>query len=276
MSITCLLNVTILVIAICQRLLYSGGQVRMRRNTQDGGENNVPYRYVDFLRGRDGRDGQDGLDGSPGPRGAPGREGKAGESGAQGPPGPRGPGGAVYTRWGKTTCPNTEGTELVYAGRVGGSIHNQQGGGSNYLCMPDYPDYSSYTPGVQGASPIHGTEFETGRYSNIIGPLSSFHDQNIPCALCSTSVRAQVLMIPAKTQCPSSWTLEYSGYLMSNYRDHRRTMFECVDGNPDTVPGQAGSHHGAFLYHTEATCSDGLLCPPYDPQKELTCAVCTK
>ena len=258
-------------------LLFSGGALtRDRRSTHDNSESEVSYRYVHFLRGRDGRDGDDGLDG---PRGAPGREGKVGErgeSGVQGPPGPQGRGGAVYTRWGKTTCPNTEGTELVYAGRIGGSIYNQQGGGSNYLCMPDNPDYSSYTPGVQGASPIHGTEFETGRYSNIIGPLSSFHDQNIPCALCSTSVRVQVLMIPAKTQCPSSWTLEYSGYLMSNYRGHRRTMFECVDGNPDTVPGQAANTNAALLYHTEATCDDGLLCPPYDPQKELTCAVCTK
>ena len=281
MSITCLLNVTILVIAICQCLLHSGGLVRTRRNTQDGGENNVPYRYVDFLRGRDGRDGQDGLDGSPGPQGVPGREGKAGESGAQGPPGesgaqgppgPRGPGGAVYTRWGKTTCPNTEGTELVYAGRIGGSLFSQKGGGSNYLCMPDNPDYSSYTPGVQGASPIHGAEFET---ANFRGPLSSFHNQNIPCAVCSTAVRAQVLMIPAKTQCPSSWTLEYSGYLMSASKNEHSTMFKCVDRNPETVPGHAAGRDGANLFHTEATCN-GLLCPPYDPQKELTCAVCTK
>ena len=187
------------------------------------------------------------------------------------------PGGAVYTRWGKTTCPNTEGTELVYAGRIGGSAYSQQGGGANHLCMPDNPDYSSYTPGVQGASPIHGAEFETDILKpSIKGPLSSFHDQNIPCAVCSTSVRAQVLMIPAKTQCPSSWTLEYSGYLMSNLRKHHRTMFECVDGNPDTVLGQASNTNGALLYHTEATCDDGLLCPPYDPEKELTCAVCTK
>ena len=263
-----------------------GGLVRTQRSsTEESGENPAPYsyRFVDFLRGRDGRDGQDGLNGSPGPWGPPGKDGEAGErgeTGAQGPPGPQGPrgaGGAVYTRWGKTTCPNTEGTELVYAGRVGGTAYNKKGGAANHLCMPDDPDYSSYTPGVQGASPIHGTEFETSnRYPNIAGPLSSFHDQNIPCAVCSTSVRAQVLMIPAKTQCPSSWTREYSGYLMSDYREHQRAMFECVDGNPDPVPGQASSHLGAVLYHTEATCNSGLLCPPYDPEKELTCAVCTK
>ena len=230
------------------------------------------------LRGRDGRDGQDSLDGSPRPRGPPGREGKAGEKGESGAQGPPGPGGAVYTRWGRTTCPSTEGTELVYAGRVGGSAHNQRGGAANHLCMPDDPDYSSsYRPGVQGGTSIHAVEFETSNeYPTIGGPLSPFHDQNVPCAVCSTAVRAQVLMIPAKTQCPSSWTLEYSGYLMSNFREHRRTMFECVDGNPEAVPGQAASNAAAFLYHTEAACNDGLLCPPYDPEKELTCAVCTK
>ena len=199
--------------------------------------------------------------------------------GSQGTPGSpaQNSGGALYTHWGRTTCPRTPGTELVYAGRMGGSIYSQRGGASNHLCMPDTPDYASYTPGVQGASPIHGAEFETSSGNpNIAGPLSSFHNQNIPCAVCSTSTRGQVMMLPAKLQCPSSWTLEYSGYLMSNYRLHHRTIFECVDRNPESVPGQAANHNGAVLYHTEATCNDGLLCPPYDPQKELTCAVCTK
>ena len=84
-------------------------------------------------------------------------------------------------------------------------------------------------------------------------------------------------MIPAKTQCPSTWTREYSGYLMSTHIDsnHHRTMFECVDRNPDTVAGGAPDTHGAVFYHVEANCN-GMACPPYDAQKELTCVVCTK
>ena len=86
-------------------------------------------------------------------------------------------------------------------------------------------------------------------------------------------------MIPAKTQCPSNWTLEYSGYLMSAGRawSHHRhpTMYECVDKNPDSVPGSAANTYGVLFMHVEAHCN-GMLCPPYDPQKELTCAVCTK
>ena len=88
-----------------------------------------------------------------------------------------------------------------------------------------------------------------------------------------------MLVLPAKISCPNSWTLEYSGYLVSEatrYADRRyRTKFECLDKNPEAVPGSAGNTNGARFYHVEATCT-GLPCPPYDTQKELTCAVCTR
>ena len=97
------------------------------------------------------------------------------------------------------------------------------------------------------------------------------------CTVYHTSTRVAVTMIPAKTQCPSTWTLEYSGYLMSAYLagDRHPTMYECVDKNPDSVPGSVSDANGALFYHVEANCN-GMACPPYDPQKELTCAVCTK
>jgi hypothetical protein len=81
-------------------------------------------------------------------------------------------------------------------------------------------------------------------------------------------------MIPAKTQCPTSWRKEYQGYLMSESQSHRRSMYECVDGNPETIRGSAGDSHAAVFYHVEANCN-GLPCGPYDPEKELTCVVCT-
>ena len=84
-------------------------------------------------------------------------------------------------------------------------------------------------------------------------------------------------MLPAKPTCPPSWTLEYAGYLMSNRQasTHYRTMHECVDKDPEGVPGSAASTDPAMFFQVEANCN-GLPCPPYDPQKELTCAVCTK
>ena len=95
-----------------------------KRSTEANESDDTVPPYIEILRGRDGRDGRDG---EPGPRGLPGRDGKNGERGlkgdpgAQGPPGPRS-GGVTYIRWGRTTCPDTEETELVYAGRAAGTV----------------------------------------------------------------------------------------------------------------------------------------------------------
>jgi hypothetical protein len=50
-----------------------------------------------------------------GPQGSPGVQGARGLTGQRGPPGPPGPrsGGVIYTRWGKSSCPMTAGTELA-------------------------------------------------------------------------------------------------------------------------------------------------------------------
>ena len=240
---------------------------------------NRQVRQIDGLpeptRGRDGRDGRDGLTGLPG---RDGEEGDKGDKGMTGPPGPQGPpgtpgvGSVVYTRWGNTSCPSTEGTSLVYSGITAGSFYSNTGGGANYLCMPEDPDYSAFITGVQGYSKIFGTEYRPGSSQTA---LLRVQDHNVPCAVCRTQ-QETVLMIPAKTQCPDSWREEYQGYLMSTYQSssHYRTMYECVDGNPETIPGSAGSTNGAVFYHVEANCN-GLPCGPYDPEKELTCVVCT-
>ena len=83
-------------------------------------------------------------------------------------------------------------------------------------------------------------------------------------------------MIPARISCPDTWTLEYSGYLMTeNKASEGRTSAECVDKDPETVPGEVADTNGALFHFIEATCN-GLECPPYVAEKELTCAVCTK
>ena len=55
-------------------------------------------------------------------------------------PGPQA-GGVVYTRWGRTVCP--QGATLVYAGRAAGTKYNVKGGTSDTLCMPETPQYLS-------------------------------------------------------------------------------------------------------------------------------------
>ena len=232
-----------------------------------------PHSALDALVGRDGRDGRDGMPGPPGASGRdglPGIKGEKGDTGLTGPPGPAGPssGGAVYTRWGRITCPNITGTQLVYHGRAGKTHYNQKGGGGNYQCMPNDPEYSTFQTGVQGKSYMYGVEYQS--------PLSSaLHDHNVPCAVCHVSTRATVLMIPAKLTCPSGWTKEYYGYLMTQKHDDNIATFECVDANPLSVAGSASNTNGGLFYHVEANCN-GMPCPPYDPAKELTCVVCSK
>ena len=232
-------------------------------------ENNGSSVFVEMLRGRDGLPGRDGP------------QGPAGPPGPVGPPGPRS-GGAIYTRWGKSSCPQIAGTELVYSGLTGGSNYNQQGGGANYLCMPTDPEYSPalrYRPGHTNvdtnghATHVYGAEYQF--------PLQGTHNYNVPCAVCYVSTRPTMMMIPAKYRCPSTWTTEYNGYLMTQYRGYHRSTFECVDDDQEALHYSVGNTDGALFYHTEAECSHGHLpCSDredsYRQGKELNCVVCTK
>ena len=193
----------------------------------------------------------------------------AGPSRLRGPPGPTS-GGMVYARWGRTTCPSTPGTQLLYAGRAAGSHFTERGGGANYICLPEQPQYSTYTAGTQtGRAYLYGTEYQT-RHGHDIGPLSSFGEHNVPCSVCYASTRGTMVMIPALLSCPSSWTREYYGYLMAEWYRHYRRRFECVDRYPQSVPGSAANTEGALFHHVEARCN-GIPCPPYNAHKEITC-----
>ena len=155
---------------------------------------------------------------------------------------------------------------MIYSGRTGGSHLTHSGGGANYVCMPLDPVYGRHRSGVQGEGYMFGSEYER--------PIVGRHNHNVPCAVCFATTRGAVLMIPAKTSCPPSWTKEYGGYLMSERHNHQRTMHVCVDSSQESIPGSHTDINGALFYHIEAHC-DGMACPPYDPQKELTCVVCT-
>ena len=93
----------------------------------------------------------------------------------------------------------------------------------------------------------------------------------MPCAVYQTSVRENLMMIPAKAYCPSGWIREYYGYLMTEYKGnrakswiHSRTMFECVDKDPEAVPGSYQDENRVLFYHVKASCN-GMPCPPYNP-----------
>ena len=156
---------------------------------------------------------------------------------------------------------------LVYTGRAGGSNHVHSGGAANHLCMPLDLEYTlPYQAGVLDYTYVYGTEYEA--------PLQGSNNHNVPCAVCYVSTRETVLMIPAKTSCPTSWTREYYGYLMSAYREHHGSHYECVNGDQESLLGSQANTKCALFHHVEANCN-GMPCPPYDPQKELNCVVCT-
>ena len=175
--------------------------------------------------------------------------------------------GSVYTRWGKSDCPDT--AELVYSGITAGHHYGHIGAGANYLCLPKDPEYPESTrAGAQAYGLIYGTEYRQ--------PLLGAQNYNPPCAVCSVS-RSSSLMIPAKQTCPSAdWTEEYIGYLMSESISYSASMYVCVDKSMEVIPGSEALTGGAWIFHVEADCTTGLPCPPYDRNKELSCVVCTR
>ncbi len=120
--------------------------------------------------------------------------------------------------------------------------------------MPSDPHTLQYRSGVQAHAYMFGSEYD----HTIVGT----HDHNVPCAVCLTK------------ECPTSWTMEYKGYLMTEYYGHWRPTYECVDYNQEYFPGSHSNVDEALLYHVEAECG-GMQCPPYYAQKELTCVMCT-
>jgi hypothetical protein len=107
-------------------------------------------------------------------------------------------------------------------------------------------------------------------------PIGDNDDDDATCAVCYVSTRETQLMLPAKTSCPTSWTREYYGYLMSGINQNSgRSSFICVDRAYEPVPGSQGHRNGGHLHPVEAICGT-MQCPPYVNYKELTYAVCTK
>ena len=221
------------------------------------------------VKGEKGEKGDTGLTGSTGltgPKGAPGEKGMKGDKEERN-------GGTVYVRWGHDQCPST--AQLVYSGRAGGPDHRQAGGGSNPQCLPLDPNFLTPISGYSHRSYMHGAEYQTDTYSN--SHIHGRTDTDVPCAVCHVTNRTAVYMVPAKYTCPSGWTREYYGYLMSSHHgsNRHRLQFTCMDIAFKSVPGSSEDKQGLLFYFVEGRCGS-LPCPPYDNTKELSCVVCTK
>ena len=80
--------------------------------------------------------------------------------------------------------------------------------------------------------------------------------------------------------CPSGWSREYYGYMMSEgtYSDRQRKSTICVDANAEAVPGGGVRTNPALVYFPTVECvhNSELPCHPYVDDRILSCAVCTK
>ena len=223
-------------------------------------------------QGLKGDKGKKGDSGSPGPTGLTGSKGVTGQKGIKGDKEERN-GGTVYVRWGHDECPST--AQLVYSGRAGGPHYTHAGGGSNPQCLPMDPNFLTPISGIQFRGYIYGAEYQTHTDSN--SHVHGRNDHDIPCAVCHVSYHTAVYMVPAKYTCPTGWTREYYGYLMSSWygSDRHRTQYICIDSALKPVVGSSANQNGLVLYFVEGRCGS-LPCPPYDNNRELSCAVCTK
>ena len=138
------------------------------------------------------------------------------------------------------------------------------------LCLPDSPEYLPTSNTVAQNGNIYGAEYHLRNIKR------DAQNQNVPCAVCYTPTHSTMLMIPAWTHCPASWTKEYVGYIMTAWHASNRVKFECVDKDLEYVPGEGRSINGVLLHTAEVVCDTGIDCPPYQLGKELSCAVCTK
>ena len=170
-----------------------------------------------------------------------------------------------------------------------GKDHRAVGGGTNYLCLPDHPQYdlryASNNPNAVVGIFLRATMYR--------GFSSSVIDGRVPCVACETNQRVNRIMIPAKTSCPSSdWTLEYNGFIMS-MEEHRgqgdndlfddgfyATTYVCVDSDAEVLPNSYQAHNdGSLIFMVGADCSGmGAMrnCPPYKQGAVLSCVVCSK
>jgi hypothetical protein len=131
-----------------------------------------------------------------------------------------------------------------------------------------YPGSNDLYSGVL-KSVVQGAEFEVFHGN----PLQHLSEENAPCAVCDVPTRARVIMVPAKTVCPPSWTREYYGYLMTAHDGYYRSSYTCIDVNSEPIRGESSDTN--TFYHTVTDCN-GLLCPPYENNRQLSCVVCTK
>jgi len=176
-------------------------------------------------------------------------------------------------------------------GFAAGPYYNQAGDGSNYLCLPAEPQFKTVLNGFNAQNAdarISGVQY--GLWNDAVNLNNPFEntntggvdilEQSAPCAVCLAEARSALVMIPARTECPSGWTTEYGGYLMSEchgivHGERYRSTYLRWDEAPEIASGGVANQKQATVYPVEVECGT-LPCSVYPNGSEMTCTVCTK
>ena len=174
-------------------------------------------------------------------------------------------------------------------GYMAGPQMYYSGGGANYLCLPENPQYGTTTARA-GYSDlrIYGVLY-TQAVPNIslANGNQPMLNEDAVCAVCVASDgRSTSIMIPARLQCPADWTTEYNGYLVAqcpycNMGQQSPSDMVCLDEEPEVRANGAAYDsngqrwQGGSLTSVSAMC--GILpCSWYVDLEFLTCVVCTQ
>ena len=180
--------------------------------------------------------------------------------------------GSLYTRWGRTTCP--ESAQMVYFGQAVGPQTSQSGSGANNLCLTLDPVYSDHNDMDQAVALLGGINYYTTGHG--LHRFTAVHNHKVPCAVCFTPKTMSNFMQPGNANCPTGFRREYGGLLFASKYNLNKNDWVCVDEDPESMGGSSSSF-GAW-YPTEvrygsivSRAQDG----GYYRYREVKCAVCS-
>lgn len=149
---------------------------------------------------------------------------------------------------------------------MGSGYYTHTGGGTNYVCLTNNPIYDEFVDGWQNTAAIYGTEYQASTFPD----LKKLDQHDAPCAACYVRTRGSQIMIPGTNKCPSGWTREYKGHLMTSHYNHAHSSdYVCTDEGAEVVDGGHSGTNGALLHLVQRT-GHALPCGPYISGHELT------
>jgi len=158
---------------------------------------------------------------------------------------------------------------IYLTGYAAGSAPSKAGG-SNTLCLTDKPGPFSIKFAHYGA--IAGFRYNLRRNRNI----HPSHKKAVPCAVCQSFCRHNLLLLPGRNICPPEWTLEYDGVLMAgkhdayNSRNNFASEYICVHQKLEPLESAHGCCANLSVVHAKGAI---LRSQGYATGKAVTCAL---